>query len=120
LGLAWERKQYQKVRDWLHMLIKRRGQSKQAIVDMVKLINETYLPTLQGHRDETFTFLQTIRDVSEGKMTLEREYAVTTKRLVEMLEQDGKIDEACKIIQEIQIETYGSMQNKEKVDFILY
>jgi len=40
--------------------------------------------------------------------------------LIEMLEQDGKIDEATKIIQEIQIETYGSLENKEKVDFILY
>jgi 26S proteasome regulatory subunit N5 len=37
-----------------------------------------------------------------------------------MYEADGKIDEACKQIQEIQIETYGSMENKEKVDFILY
>merc|ERR1719188_142474 len=37
-----------------------------------------------------------------------------------MLEADGKIDEATKIIQEIAIETYGSLENKEKVDFILY
>ena len=40
--------------------------------------------------------------------------------MIEMMEQDGKIDEATKIIQEIQIETYGSLENKEKVDFILY
>jgi len=37
-----------------------------------------------------------------------------------MYEADGKIDEAAKIIQEIQIETYGSLENKEKVAFILY
>ena len=37
-----------------------------------------------------------------------------------MLEADGKLDEATKTIQEIQIETYGSLENKEKVDFILY
>ena len=37
-----------------------------------------------------------------------------------MYEADGKIDEAAKIIQEIQIETYGSLENKEKVSFILY
>jgi len=34
-------------------------------------------------------------------MMLEREYATVTKRVVEMYEADGKIDEACKIIQEI-------------------
>ena len=33
---------------------------------------------------------------------------------------DGKIDEGTKLIQEIQIETYGSLKNVEKVDFILY
>ena len=53
-------------------------------------------------------------------MFAEREYANCTKRLVEMYEQDGKLDEACKMIQEIQIETYGSVENKDKVDFILY
>lgn len=53
-------------------------------------------------------------------MFLEREYATCTRLLVEMLEQDGKVDEACLLIQEIQIETYGSLVNREKVDFILY
>ena len=37
-----------------------------------------------------------------------------------MFEEDAKIDEAAKIIQEIQIETYGSLESKEKVEFILY
>lgn len=53
-------------------------------------------------------------------MFLEREYANCTRRLIEMLEEDGKTDEAALTIQEIQIETYGSLQNREKVDFILY
>jgi len=53
-------------------------------------------------------------------MFVEREYATCTRKLVEMYEADGKVDEAVKIIQEIQIETYGSLENKEKVDFILY
>ena len=37
-----------------------------------------------------------------------------------MLEEDGKAEEATKIIQEIQIETYGSLTTPEKVTFILY
>lgn len=53
-------------------------------------------------------------------MFLEREYSQATKKLCEYLEEDGKTDEATKIIQEIQIETYGSLETKEKVDFILY
>lgn len=37
-----------------------------------------------------------------------------------MYEEDGKVDDATLLIQEIQIETYGSLQVKDKVDFILY
>lgn len=119
MELAWTDKQFAKVREWLGMLIKRRGQSKQAIVDMVQLVTSKFLPALPS-REEIFNMLTVLRECTEGKMILEREYAQCTKQLVEMYEADGKVDEGCKIIQEIQIETYGSLKNKEKVDFILY
>jgi hypothetical protein len=35
-----------------------------------------------------------LREACEGKMFLEREYANCTRRLIEMLEEDGKTDEA--------------------------
>jgi len=81
------------------MLIKRRGQAKQAVQEMVKLCVETYLPALASQsREETFLMLGVLREVSEGKMFLEAEYAHCTRQLCEMLEADGKLDEACKII----------------------
>jgi|Laugresu1bdmlbsd_1035121.scaffolds.fasta_scaffold349267_1 hypothetical protein len=45
--------------------------------------------------------LNVIRDTTEGKMFCEREYASCTKRIAQMLEESGQIDDACKIIQEI-------------------
>lgn len=101
------------------MLCKRRGQAKKATVDMIDLCVNTFLTQLPT-REDKFTFLQSLREACEGKMFLEREYANCTRRLIEMLEEDGKTDEAALTIQEIQIETYGSLQNREKVDFILY
>lgn len=86
---------------------------------MVQLCYSKFLPQLPTP-EEVFNMLTTLREVSEGKMILEREYAQCTQQLVKMYEDDNRIDEACKIIQEIQIETYGSLQHKEKVDFILY
>lgn len=74
------------------------------------------LPT----RELQYEVLETLREASEGKIFLEQEYAKCTRAVCEMFEADGKIDEACKIIQEIQIETYGSIETKEKVEFILY
>ena len=49
-------------------------------------------------REEKFTMLETLREACEGKMYTEREYSQTTVQYVEMLEADGKIDEATKII----------------------
>lgn len=82
------------------MLVKRRGQAKKAIVDMVQLAIDEFLNKMPT-REEKYTLLQTLREVSDGKMFLEREYANCTRWLCEMLEEDGKSDDATKIIQEI-------------------
>jgi len=74
------------------------------------------MPTKQ----DRYLMLETIRDSSLGKIYLEKEYARSIKLICLMLEDDGKYDEAANIIQEIQIETYGSIETKDKVDFILY
>lgn len=110
---------FTKVREWLLLLLKRRGQAKKAIVDSVKVCMETFLEKMPT-REEKFNLLQTLREACEGKMFLEREYASCTTQIVRMYEEDGKAEEGTKIIQEIQIETYGSLEPKEKVDFILY
>ena len=107
------------MREFMIQLVKRRGQAKRAVTEMVALVQKTLLDKLPS-REEKFTTLETLREACEGKMYSEREYSQCTVMLIQMLEQDGKIDEATKIIQEIQIETYGSLENKEKVDFILY
>jgi 26S proteasome regulatory subunit N5 len=60
-------------------------------------------------REEKFNLLSSLREATEGKMFVEREYASCTRQVVEMYEADGKIEEAVKQIQEIQIETYGSL-----------
>lgn len=99
--------------------MKRRAQAKKASTDMIALCMTTFMSQLPS-REERFLMLSTLRQATDGKIFLEREYAQTTRELVEMYEADGKIDEAAKIIQEIQIETYGSLENKEKVSFILY
>ena len=36
-----------------------------------------------------------------------------------MREHEGKVDEAADILQELQIETFGSMEKREKTDFFL-
>jgi 26S proteasome regulatory subunit N5 len=104
----------------MSQLIKRRGQAKKAIIDMVQWVMSDAVLNKLPSREERYKMLDALKEASEGKMFLEREYAQVTRMTAEMLEADGKHDDATKLVQEIQIETYGSLQTVEKVDFILY
>jgi 26S proteasome regulatory subunit N5 len=42
-----------------------------------------------------------------------------TRLLSSIREGEGNINEASNLLQDIQIETFGSMERKEKIDFIL-
>jgi len=50
---------------------------------------------------------------------VEVERARLTHRLAQIKEDEGEISKAADIIQELQVETYGSMEKKEKVELIL-
>ena len=79
------------------MLTKRRGQAKKAITDMVQMCINEFLNAMPT-RDEKYQLLTTLRDTTDGKLFLEREYANCTKWLCEMMEEDGKAEEGTKII----------------------
>jgi len=63
--------------------------------------------------------LETLLIVTEGKIYVEIEGARLTKLLAKIKEDEGKISEAADILQKLQVETFGSMERREKVDFIL-
>lgn len=86
---------------------------------MVALCQKTLFEKLPT-RAEKYKMLESIREAAEGKMFLEKEYSDATMTLCQYLEEDGKTDEATDIIQEIQIETYGSLEVRDKLIFILY
>ena len=106
------------MREFILFLTKRRGQAKKAIAEMIQLA-VTFIDKMTT-REEKFSLISTIREATEGKIFVEVEYARCTKLYSEMKEEDGQIDEATDTIQEVQIETYGSMEKKEKLEYILY
>uniref|UniRef100_A0A0M3I2X7 PCI domain-containing protein n=1 Tax=Ascaris lumbricoides TaxID=6252 RepID=A0A0M3I2X7_ASCLU len=63
--------------------------------------------------------VETLRDVTAGKIYVEVERARLTSRLVKKLESEGKLESATTMLLELQVETYGSMDLKEKVEFLL-
>jgi len=60
-----------------------------------------------------------MREVSQGKMHVELEYACMSRRLALILEKEGDIQEVSRILQDIQIETLDSIEFDEKIDHIL-
>ena len=70
-------------------------------------------------KEVELNLINTLRTVTEGKIYVEVERARLTHRLSKMKETDGEVAEAAKIMQDLQVETYGSMERKEKVELIL-
>jgi 26S proteasome regulatory subunit N5 len=117
LSLCYECKDWDSYRSSIVHISKRRQQHSSVIAKSVEvaltLVDKT------PDRATKLKFVETLRDVTEGKIFLEVQRARLTRRLASMKEEDGEIDEASKIMQEVQVETYGTMDNAEKVEFIL-
>lgn len=69
--------------------------------------------------EQKLKLIDTLRTVTAGKIYVEIERARLTKILAQIKENQGKIEEAATILQELQVETYGSMDKREKIEFLL-
>jgi 26S proteasome regulatory subunit N5 len=63
--------------------------------------------------------LNTLRTMSAGKIFVELERARMTRMLADMKEKEGNVNEAADVLQEVQVETIGSMEVREKAAFLL-
>jgi 26S proteasome regulatory subunit N5 len=103
--------------DQILVLSKKHSQLKQAITKMVQtvmtFIDET--PNLETK----LTVIETLRTVTEGKIFVEVERARVTKILSDIKKQQGDLKAAADILCELQVETFGSMERREKTEFIL-
>ena len=70
--------------------------------------------------DMNSDLLKTIIKVTEGKIFVEFEYSQAIRKMTEIYLKNKQINEAAKLVQDVQIETFGSLDNKYKVDYILF
>jgi 26S proteasome regulatory subunit N5 len=66
------------------------------------------------------SLLETLNKVTDGKIYVEIERSRIARMQAQLLEAENKLIEACEVLQDVQIETIGSMEAPEKIDFILY
>lgn len=70
-------------------------------------------------KETKLKLMDTLRTVTAGKIYVEVERARLTHKLSLIKEAEGDITEAANILQELQVETFGSMDKREKVEMIL-
>ena len=81
--------------------------------------------TVMGFLDSTpkldtkLTVIETLRTVTEGKIFVEVERARVTKILSDIKKEQGELKSAKDTLCELQVETFGSMERREKTEFIL-
>jgi len=117
MKICFNNKNLEMLNENLMLLTKRRGQLKQAVIKMVQETC-TYVEQIDS-KEEKLKLIETLRTVTSGKIYLELERARVTRKLAEIREAEGDIAEAASVLQELQVETYGSMEKREKVEYIL-
>lgn len=115
----------------LKTLSTRRSQKSKAIASLVSKClpwvvdvdtdGFTPLPIPDGEAEKKArdTLVEELRNITDGKMYLEAEQARLTRTVAILKEADGDIPGAANALQEVHVETYGSISKREKIEFIL-
>lgn len=115
--ICFEARNWNALNEYIALLVKRRSQLKQAVVKMVQEC-VTYVDQTPD-KETKLKLIDTLRTVTEGKIYVEVERARLTQILAKIKEEDGDIAGASTIMEELQVETYGTMEKREKVELIL-
>merc|ERR1719188_1624471 len=112
----YDAKEWNKMREHVVLLSKKRGQLKRATTDMVHLA----MGWLEGlDKEKKLELIATLNEVTEGKIFVEVEKAKLTQMQAEIKEAEGNIEEAANLLQEVQVEAFGAMERREKTEYIL-
>jgi 26S proteasome regulatory subunit N5 len=117
VDLLASKKEWKLLNEQLILLSKKHGQLKLAVQVFVQQAM-TYLDKTDD-LEIKIALIETIRTVTESKIFVEVERARVTRELSHIRREEGKIDEATDLLVELQVETYGSMVLREKMEFIL-
>ncbi|KAF9381724.1 26S proteasome non-ATPase regulatory subunit 12 [Podila verticillata] len=117
IQLTFEASDWKLMQEYIVLLSKKHGQLKQAITRMIQESMECLDKT--PDMKTKLELIDTLRTVTDGKVYLEVERARVTRILAKIKEDEGNVNEAADIMQDLQVETFGSMEKREKTEFIL-
>lgn len=108
---------WDKLNAMLSLINKRSSQYKSTLTAVVAEAME-YLESVPSE-DVKVNLLKALKEVSDGKIYLEGESAKIHFTLASIYESRGDITEACNTIQDVHVETYGSLSRQQKAEYIL-
>ena len=136
-------KNFEMLLESTEILVKRRGQLQQVVKDIVSKTMEFcgitdqdgILRSLDSEtadinafvnkkatwfsEEQTLSLLKTLLTLTEGKIYVERERTVVVYCVSKLFEEKGDFSEACKMIQDVQIETFTYLSGEEKTIFLI-
>lgn len=115
--LCFDQNDFPKLNNILLLLNKKRNQSKNVITAIVEksmgfllLIAEVSIRTL---------LIKTLMEITDGKIYVEGESARLHMSMAMIHEAAGDINAACEVIQDVHVETYGSITKVDKAKYII-
>eukprot|EP00475_Leptophrys_vorax_P023550 TRINITY_DN3220_c4_g1_i1.p1 TRINITY_DN3220_c4_g1~~TRINITY_DN3220_c4_g1_i1.p1 ORF type:complete len:495 (+),score=101.28 TRINITY_DN3220_c4_g1_i1:110-1594(+) len=117
LRVCRETGEWKALNEQIVALSKRRAQLKQVVAAVVQEAMQYVDDAPDDVSKEEL--IKTLSGVTAGKIYVEIERARLVKRLARMKEHEGKVKEAAEIMQEVAVETFGAMDKREKIAFIL-
>ncbi|KAA1468067.1 PCI-domain-containing protein [Dentipellis sp. KUC8613] len=130
IELAYQARDFQQLNSSIQTLSKKHGQLKAAIQEIVEL-SMTWLEDIERTEGTAkwLELVETLRTVTEGKIFLETPRARVTLLLAKYHENLAKtattppprdsLITASELLSDLQVETYSSMERREKTEFIL-
>jgi 26S proteasome regulatory subunit N5 len=117
LDLCHDKGDWRALNDHITLLSKRRAQ----LLRVIKAVVDKGMAYLESAPDVATRreLIGTLRAVADGKIFLELERAELTMQLARMAEAEGRVAEAADVLQEVAVETIGSMEVKAKADYLL-
>jgi hypothetical protein len=100
------------------ILAKRRGYSRRAVTEILKLSMDALASI--GDQETHISLVQSLRDVTEGKIFVEVERAHLTQILVKHLETKGELVEAMNLLQDLRLEILTSMPPVDRIGLMLH
>mmetsp|Transcript_20465 Transcript_20465/g.65524 ORF Transcript_20465/g.65524 Transcript_20465/m.65524 type:complete len:448 (+) Transcript_20465:2-1345(+) len=117
VSLCYECGEWDALNANLVLLSKRRSQHQKVITAIVaEAMKFLERPINEAER---LRLIETLRAVTEGKIYVELERAKLTRMLAVIKEHDGDLAGASTTLQEVQVETIGSMSVREKTEYVL-